>query len=66
MSMKFEELFMSVLSMFSLEANPTSHLKATEVNALFKEILEARVMCEKTFNENKEPSTYENKGVTAL
>ena len=36
MSIKFEELFISVLNMFSLDLKTATDLKSTDIQALFK------------------------------
>ena len=51
MAIAFTELFIATLSTLSLDKKSATELKTTDIDDLFKKILEAQTLCRKTFND---------------
>jgi len=47
--------------MFSLNKSAATELEATDIDDLFKTVLESETLCQRTFNEK--PLVYESKGI---
>lgn len=59
--MDYDELFKATLSMFALDANGGEssfrNLEPTNIQTLFKKVLEANKLCREDYSKNRKPPT---------